>query len=101
MGSVNGKCLTKTKGLKKSLNAFINTCRRGNEMMAKKSLLDYQREYERIIHADQPRKDILLAGLMTEMEKQFKIPVQRNIEWERENIKVLAMYRKLSITRTL
>ena len=70
-------------------------------MMAKKSLLDYQMEYERIIYADQPRKGILLAGLMTEMEKQFKIPTIRNEEWERENMKVIAMYRKLSITRTL
>ena len=70
-------------------------------MMAKKSLSDYQREYEKIIHADQPRKDILLAGLMTEMEKQFKIPMLRNEVWERENIKVIATYRKLSITRTL
>ena len=69
--------------------------------MAKKSLLDYQREYERIIYADQPRKGILLTGLMTEMEKQFKIPTIRNEEWERENRKVRAMYRKLSITRTL
>ena len=69
--------------------------------MAKKSLLDYQREYERIIYADQPRKGILLTGLMTEMEKQFKIPTMRNEEWERENRKVRAMYRKLSITRTL
>jgi DNA invertase Pin-like site-specific DNA recombinase len=73
----------------------------GNEMIAKKSLLDYQREYERIIHADQPKKDILLAGLMTEMERQFKIPMLRNEEWERENKKVIAMYRKLRITRTL
>ena len=62
-------------------------------MMAKKSLSDYQREYKRIIHADQPRKDILLAGLMTEMEKQFNIPMLRNELWERENIKVIAMYR--------
>jgi len=69
--------------------------------MAKKSLSDYQREYERIIHADQPRKDILLAGLMTEMKKQFKIPIPRNEEWERENTMVLAMYRKLTITRSL
>jgi len=51
-------------------------------MMAKKSLSDYHREYERIIHADQPRKDILLAGLMTEMEKQFKISILWNEEWE-------------------
>ncbi|KAA0940639.1 hypothetical protein FQ087_21885 [Sporosarcina sp. ANT_H38] len=69
--------------------------------MAKKSLSDYQREYEKIIHTDQPRKDILLSSLMTEMEKQFKIPMLRNEVWERENIKVIAMYRKLSITRTL
>ncbi len=71
-------------------------------MMAKKSLIDYQRKYERIIHADQSRKDILLAGLMTEMEKQFKIPTLRNEEGEREKyfrerIATLLKYFKMRI----
>ena len=52
--------------------------------MIKKSLLDYQREYEKIILSDQPRKDIELAALMTEMRRQFSIPVPRNEAWKRE-----------------
>ncbi|WP_339249354.1 hypothetical protein NSQ43_08750 [Sporosarcina sp. FSL W8-0480] len=70
-------------------------------MAVKKSLADYQREYEIIIFADQPKKDLLLAGLMTEMEKQFNIPFPRNRAWEKENPKINAMYRKIAITRTL
>ncbi|WP_060205778.1 hypothetical protein [Sporosarcina koreensis] len=70
-------------------------------MATKKSLADYQREYEEIIHADQPKRDMLLVGLMTEMEKQFKIPMPRNKEWERESPEIAAMYRKLMITRSL
>lgn len=69
--------------------------------MRKKSLLDYQKEYEKIILTDQPRKDIELAALMVEMRKQFSIPVPRSEAWEKENVKVAAMYRKLIITRTL
>ena len=70
-------------------------------MAAKKSLADYQREYEKIIFTDQPRRDMLLVELLTEMEEQFKIPKPRNIEWERENPETAAMYRKLIITRSL
>lgn len=70
-------------------------------MAVKKSLADYQREYEEIIHADQPKRDILLVGLLTEMEKQFKIPIPRNKEWENENPTIAAMYRKIIITRSL
>ncbi|MBB4824982.1 hypothetical protein HNO89_002208 [Sporosarcina luteola] len=70
-------------------------------MTAKKSLADYQSAYEEIIHSDQPKRDILLAGLMNEMEKQFEIPMIRNEAWIRENPEIAAMYRKLSITRTL
>ncbi|MCM3710320.1 hypothetical protein [Sporosarcina luteola] len=70
-------------------------------MAAKKSLADYQREYEDIIFADRPKRDMLLAGLMTEMRKQFKIPMPRNKDWERENSEIAAMYRKLLITRSL
>lgn len=71
--------------------------------VAKKSLADYQREYEKIIHSNQTshRKDILLAELITEMEVQFNIPLVWDREWEQRNRKVIAMYRKLNITLTL
>ncbi|WOV86934.1 hypothetical protein QWT69_13810 [Sporosarcina oncorhynchi] len=68
--------------------------------MTGKSLADYQSEYEKIIFYDQPRKDILLVGLLTEMEKQFKISM-RTKEWEMDHPKIIAMYRKIAITRTL
>ncbi|MFS0690971.1 hypothetical protein AB1K89_17200 [Sporosarcina sp. 179-K 8C2 HS] len=70
-------------------------------MAAKKSLADYQREYEEIIFADRPKRDMLLVGLMKEMEKQFKIPMPRNKEWEKKNPEISAMYRKLVITKSL
>ncbi|GKV56578.1 hypothetical protein NCCP2222_25250 [Sporosarcina sp. NCCP-2222] len=70
-------------------------------MAPKKSLADYQKAYEQIIHADQPRRDILLAGLMNELVKQYKIPMVLNEAWKRENPEIASMYRKLSITRTL
>lgn len=76
------------------------TVKKGGNNMTGKSLADYQKEYERIIFFDQPKKDILLAGLKTEMEKQFKLPM-RSMEWKKENQKVIAMYRKICITRTL
>ena len=70
-------------------------------MATKKSLADYQTEYEEIIHSDQPKRDMLLVSLMNELEKQYKIPMPRNKEWERDNPKIAAMYRKLMITRSL
>lgn len=70
-------------------------------MAAKKSLADYQIAYEQIIHADQPRRGILLAELINEMVKQFKIPPVVNEAWTREHPEIAAMYRKLTITRTL
>ena len=60
--------------------------------MIKKSLLDYQREYEKIILSDQPRKDIELAALMTEMRRQFSIPVPRNEAWKKGNVKVAVIF---------
>ncbi len=69
--------------------------------MTNKILADYQRDFDRIIHLDQPFKDRLLSKLMTEMEQQYGIPMMKNEEWERENWMVLAMYLKISASRTL
>ncbi|WP_430508385.1 hypothetical protein [Rossellomorea marisflavi] len=59
-------------------------------------------EYERIIHSsrDNETKDKMLANLMTAMEAEYNIPMTRNPEWEEQNRKVIALYRKISNSRT-
>ncbi|HEO2443875.1 hypothetical protein SRCM101294_00790 [Bacillus amyloliquefaciens] len=67
------------------------------------TLSDYQKQYEDIIHSafSEKTKDEKLASLMTELEKEFCIPMLKNPKWERNNKKVNALYRKISMTRTL
>lgn len=59
--------------------------------------------YENIMHSDasQEEKDRQLARLMTELEKVFNIPVLRDPEWEKENKAVVALYRKVSMSRAI
>lgn len=59
--------------------------------------------YESILHSDVSEKEKArkFARLMTDMEKEFKIPVLRNIEWEKQNKAVVALYRKVSMSRVL
>ncbi|ASB89344.1 hypothetical protein ACH95_22655 [Bacillus glycinifermentans] len=65
-------------------------------------LSEYQNRYEDILNSNftEKTKDEKLAILMTELEKEFCIPILKNPEWERENRKVLALYRKISMTRS-
>lgn len=60
-------------------------------------------KYERILHSEMSnrQKSREYAKLMTEMEKEFNIPVLKNEEWERENKAVVTLYRKISISRAL
>ncbi|MBH0175754.1 hypothetical protein IHV09_19455 [Fictibacillus sp. 23RED33] len=60
------------------------------------TLVQYNQRYEEIMHTDWPRdkKDKKLAELMTEMEQVYQIPMLRNEDWEKENKRVIALYRK-------
>lgn len=66
-----------------------------------KTLTEFNKKYEQIIFsgASEDRKTRNLAELMTEMERTFKIPALRNKEWESKNRSVIALYRKISISR--
>lgn len=66
-----------------------------------RSLTEINREYENIMAAGLKPHDraVKLAELMTDMEGRFRIPMLKNPEWEKENKKVIAMYRKISISR--
>lgn len=58
-------------------------------------------EYERILHGDlsAEEKSRRFAKLMTKMEREFDIPILRNVEWERKNKAVVSLYRKISMSR--
>lgn len=65
-------------------------------------LAEIQREYERILHSNKSDHDktMALSGLMSIMEgPPFNVPMLRNPEWEKENKKVRAMYRKIARSR--
>lgn len=42
-----------------------------------------------------------LAGLMTDLEGEYQIPLLRNPEWEAKNPEVIKAYRKISDMREL
>ncbi|WP_079524965.1 MULTISPECIES: hypothetical protein [Halobacillus] len=66
------------------------------------ALKAFNRRYEETITCglSTGEKDRRFATLMTEMEQAFNIPMLKNQEWERENRAVIALYRKVSRSRT-
>ncbi|HDX9577671.1 TPA: hypothetical protein ROX88_001168 [Bacillus pseudomycoides] len=69
----------------------------------KRTLAQVHSEYESIIHSNlgENEKTLKLSNLMTEMERTYKIPLLQNVQWEKENPAVIAMYRKISMSREL
>jgi hypothetical protein len=68
------------------------------------TIKEYNERYEEILHSsdlNSKEKTMELADLMTDMEYEFKIPMLRNEEWEKDNKKVIALYRKISMSRDL
>jgi hypothetical protein len=67
----------------------------------KVTLSDINKRYEDIMFSNdsQQVKTTKLSNLMTEMEELFSIPMLRDDEWESENRKVIALYRKISKSR--
>ena len=65
------------------------------------SLDEIEELYEQIMRSPAGgARDRALARLMTNMEFEYHIPAIQNPEWEAEHKAVIAMYRKLSMSRT-
>lgn len=75
--------------------------RKRSEESSEMGLKEINQEYEEIMHSQKSNsdKDRLLGVLMTKMEKEYKIPLMQNQEWENKNKKVIALYRKISMSR--
>lgn len=66
-------------------------------------LIFFNQIYESILHSDlsDNEKSRKFARLMTDLEKEFNIPVIKDEEWERRNKLVVALYRKVSMSRSI
>lgn len=66
-----------------------------------KTLSQINDQYEEILHSDltDDQKNIKFGLLMTEMERIYRIPVLRSADWEQRNKAVIALYRKISLSR--
>lgn len=64
-------------------------------------LSQIQKRYEDIMSGNMSRdeRNRRLAALMTEMEAEYNIPLVRDEEWERRHKAIIALYRKISLTR--
>lgn len=62
----------------------------------------FESRYEEIMREPSIRqREDRLRDLMIEMEMIFKIPMLKNTTWEKENPRVIELYRKVSDSRNL
>jgi len=68
-----------------------------------RTLSQINQAYEEIIlgNTREPFRSRKLADLMDEMEREYKVPAKRNEAWENKNRAVIALYRKISMSRDL
>jgi hypothetical protein len=65
------------------------------------SLSEIEELYQQVMRSPAgDARDRALSRLMTNMEIEYHISALRNPEWESKNKAVIAMYRKLSMSRT-
>lgn len=62
---------------------------------------EYEKRFEFILEMDSKKseKNLLLSGLMTDLERNFHVPMMKNEAWEHENSEVYALYRKIADSR--
>lgn len=68
-----------------------------------RTLRQINQSYEEIIRGvtKEPFRSRNLADLMDEMEREYKVPAARNEAWESRNKAIIALYRKISLSRSL
>lgn len=64
-------------------------------------LQPYQEEFNRANGLSEPRRTHVLSGIMTDMEQTFRIPMLNNEQYNQANSEVIALYKEISLARTL
>jgi hypothetical protein len=70
----------------------------------KRTLSEINADYENILHSTSLtnyKKAVKFSDLLTEMEGSYNVPMLRNQEWENQNKAVIALYRKISLSRAI
>ena len=64
------------------------------------SLTQLNQEYERIMsQSEGADRDRALAALLDVIKHEYHVPLMQNVEWERKHKSVIALYRKVSMSR--
>lgn len=68
-----------------------------------RTLKEINADYEKVLHSNlsSREKTTKYVELMNELEQTYKIPVLKDQAYERENKKVISLYRKISMSREL
>ena len=68
-----------------------------------RTLKEINADYEKVLQSDlsSREKTKKYVELMNELERTYKVPVLKDEAYERENKKVIALYRKISMSREL
>jgi len=66
-----------------------------------RTLKEINADYEKILHSELTNDEKMLkyVELMNELERTYKVPAIKDETYERENKKVIALYRKISMSR--
>lgn len=65
-------------------------------------LADINEQYEQIMRSPASKaRDLALSRLMDRMKEEYRIPLLQDEEWEARNHAVIAMYRKIAMSRNL
>lgn len=68
-----------------------------------RTLKEINADYEKVLHSNlsSREKTTKYVELMNELEQTYKIPALKDETYERENKKIVALYRKISMSREL
>lgn len=68
-----------------------------------RTLKEINADYEKVLQSDlsSEEKTKKYVELLNELEQTYKIPALKDETYERENKKVVALYRKISMSREL
>lgn len=66
-----------------------------------RTLKEINADYENVLHSNlsSQEKTTKYVELMNELERTYKVPALKDETYERDNKKVIALYRKISMSR--
>lgn len=85
-----------------SLHSFVNGLYELETVFEWNCSLDrFKRIYEQLDMLEEPQRTSRLSKLMSEMEREFNIPMLNNEQFNRENIEVMELYWDISYARDI